>query len=141
MKTFLRTFLLMGLASAATYVVAEWSVLQKSGVHDLRVAAPVEVLPVPAEPERAALQAQVDRLEQTFGQYRMVKERQIADLTRLIANLERQIQVLTAQRTPVEQVAALRAASRPVRWAAAVPVPNLATLAREAGFTKVEVRR
>lgn len=146
MKTFLRTVLLMGLASAATYVVAEWSVLQKSGLHDLRVAAPVEVLPVPAEPERAALQAQVDRVEQTFGQYRAAKERQIADLLKLVANLERQIQVLTAQRPPVEQVAALRAASRPVRWALASPVPagsvpNLATLAREVGFTNVEVRR
>lgn len=144
MTTFLRTVLLMGLASAATYVVAEWSVLQKSGLHDLREAAPVEVLPVPAEPARAAMQAQVDKLAETFGLYRAAKEKQIDDLLRLIANLQRQIQVLTAQRTPVEQVAALRAASRPVRWASAipaVPVPNLATLAREAGFTKIEVRR
>lgn len=141
MKKFLQTVLLMGLASAATYVVAEWSLVQKSGLHDLREAAPVEVLPVPAEPERVALLAQMETMTETFREYRAAKDKQIEALTRLIANLERQIQVLTAQRTPVEQVAALRAASRPVRWAAAVPVPNLATLAREAGFTKVEVRR
>lgn len=143
MTLWLRTIAWMGLTVAATYVVAEWSILQKSGLHDLREAAPVEVLPVPAEPERAALQAQVDKLEQTFGQYRAVKERQIEDLLKLVANLERQIQVLTALRTPVDQVPALRAASRPVRWASAVPsvpVPNLAALAREAGFTNVQVR-
>ncbi len=128
MKTFLRTVLLMGLASAATYVVAEWSVLQKSGVHDLREAAPVEVLPVPAEPERVALQAQVDQLEQTLGEYRAVQERMIAECLERIARIEARVAQLAAQRVPV-------------RWASAVPVPNLAALAREAGFTKVEVRR
>lgn len=139
MRRGLRT---MGWVVLTAYVVAECSVLYKSGLHDLRAAEPVAVLPVPVEPERVALQAQVDQLAQTFGQYRAVKERQIADLLKLIANLERQIQVLTAQRTPVEQVAALREASRPVRWTLpAGSVPNLATLAREAGFTKVEVRR
>lgn len=129
------------LTIAATYVVAEWSVLHKSGLHDLRAAEPVaEVVAVPQEPERAALQAQFEQLEQTFGQYRAVKDRQIADLMKLIANLERQIQVLTEQRTPVEQVAALRSASQPVRWASATR-SDLAALARTAGFTKVEVRR
>lgn len=144
MKKILQTVLLMGLASAATYVVSEWSVLQKSGLHEVRDVQSFEVLPVPAEPERAALLAQMETMTETFREYRAAKEKQIEALTRLIANLERQIQVLTAQRTPVEQVAALRAASRPVRWASAmpaVPVPNLATLAREAGFTKIEVRR
>lgn len=146
MKTFLRTVLLMGLASAATYVVAEWSVLQKSGLHEVRDVQSFEVLPVPAEPARQALLAQMETMTETFREYRAAKDKQIEALTRLIANLERQIQVLTAQRTPVEQVAALRAASRPVRWALASPVPegsvpNLATLAREAGFTKIEVRR
>lgn len=43
-------------------------------------------------------------------------------------------------RAPVEQVAALRAASQPVRWASATR-SDLAALARMAGFTKVEVRR
>ena len=142
MRHGLRTMAWVVLTAAATYAVAEWSVLYKSGLHDLRAAEPVAVLPVPVEPERVALQAQVDQLAQTFGQYRSVKERQIADLMKLVANLERQIQVLTAQRTPVEQVAALRAASRPVRWTLpAGSVPNLAALARAAGFTKVEVRR
>lgn len=153
------------LTVAASYVVAEWSVLYKSGGHDVRDAARAVLLtPAPMEPERAALQAQFDHLERTFGQYRAVKEREIADLQRLIANLERQIQVLTAQRTPIEQVAALRSAAKPVRWATveqdgasegtrqgahtrltqhardAAP-PTLIQLAREAGFTRVEVRR
>ena len=159
------------LTAAATYVVAEWSVLYKSGLHDLRAADAAVggsgvgaglFKAVPVEPERVALQAQVDQLAQTFGQYRSVKERQIADLLKLVANLERQIQVLTAQRAPMEQVAALRAASRPVRWnrveqdgthqqrgtvvaptqqgSDAAP-PSLFQLARAVGFTKVEVRR
>jgi hypothetical protein len=154
------------LTVAASYVVAEWSVRYKSGGHDVRDAARAVLLtPAPMEPERPALQAQMDRLAETFGQYRAAKEREIADLQRLIANLERQIQVLTAQRTPEQQVAALRAAaSRPVRWATveqdgasegtrqgahtrltqqardAAP-PSLLQLAREAGFTRVEVRQ
>ena len=153
--TNIRLVALVGLTVAATYVIAEWSVLHKSGLHDLRAANAAVggsfvgaglFKPVPQEPERLALQAQVEQLEQTFGQYRAAKDRQIADLLKLIANLERQIQVLTAQRAPIEQVAALRAASQPVRWTLASPVPagsvpNLATLAREVGFTKVEVRR
>lgn len=158
--TKLRMAAWIALTIAATYVIAEWSVLHKRGLHDLRTADaavggsavgaglfsnPVAEV-VPVEPERLALQAQVDKLEQTFGQYRAVKDRQIADLMKLIANLEKQIQVLTAQRAPSEQVAALRAASQPVRWTLASPVPagsvpNLATLARAVGFTKVEVRR
>lgn len=167
MTLWCRTIAWIGLSVAATYVVAEWSLLQKSGVHDLRVAAPVEVLPVPVEPERQALQAQVNKLAETIVLDRAAKEKQIDDLLRLIANLERQIQVLTAQRTPVEQVAALRAASRPVRWATdgkgiMPPYPHngdpprvehrwetaylsrpvdLSTLAKEVGFTKIEVRR
>lgn len=137
----LRLVAWIGLAVAATYLIAEWSVRYKSGLHDLRAAGPVaEVVAVPQEPERAALQAQVDKLEQTFGQYRDAKEKQVQDLLRLIANLERQIQVLTAQRAPAEQVAALRAASQPVRWASATR-SDLAALARTAGFTKFEVRR
>lgn len=140
MRNWLRTAAWIGLTVAATYVVAEWSVLYKSGLHDLRAEEPVAA--VPQEPERVALQAQVDQLAQTFGQYRAAKDRQVADLLKLVANLERQIQVLTAQREPMEQVAALRAAARPVRWTLpAGAVPNLATLARAAGFTKVEVRR
>ncbi len=143
---------------AASYVVAEWSVLYKSGGHDVRDAARAVLLtPAPMEPERAALQAQFDHLERTFGQYRAVKEREIADLQRLIANLERQIQVLTAQRTPIEQVAALRSATveqdgasegtrqgahnRRTQHARDAAPPTLIQLAREAGFTKVEVRR
>lgn len=146
MNNWIRTIGWMVLTAVATYVIAEWAVLQKSGLHDLREPAVVEPLPVPQEPERAALLAQMQKMTETFHEYRAAKDQQIAALQRLIANLERQIQVLTAQRTPVEQVAALRAASRPVRWtlASAGPagtVPNLATLAREAGFTKVEVRR
>lgn len=131
------------LTVAASYVVAEWSVLYKSGGHDVRDAARAVLLtPTPMEPERAALQAQVDRLAETFVQYRAVKEREIADLQRLIANLERQIQVLTAQRTPIEQVAALRAAAKPVRWTLSERGgSDLAALARAVGFTKVEVRR
>ena len=149
MRKGLRTMGWVLLTAAATYVVAEWSVLHKSGLHDLRAAEPVvAVLPVePMETERVALQAQFERLERTFGQYRAAKDRQIADLLKLIANLERQIQVLTAQRAPVEQVAALRAASQPVRWtfparrvAEALP-PDLAAMARAIGFTRVEVRR
>lgn len=150
MRKGLRTMAWVLLTAAATYVVAEWSVLHKSGLHDLRAAEPVEVLPVPVEPERLALQAQVEKLEQTFGQYRAVKDRQIADLMKLIANLERQIQVLTAQRAPEQQVAALRAASRPVqvemggvsaRYVSPTMVStNLLRLAQEAGFTKVQVR-
>lgn len=155
----LRLVALLGLTVAATYVVAEWSVLQKSGLHDLRAANAAVggsfvgaglFKPVPQEPERLALQAQVDRLERTFGQYREVKERQIADLLKLVANLERQIQMLTAQRAPIEQVAALRAASRPVqvetggvsaRYVSPAMVSmNLLRLAQEAGFTKVQVR-
>lgn len=147
----LRLVAWLGLTVAATYVVAEWSVLHKSGLHDLRAAEPAaEVVPVPVEPERLALQAQVDKLEQTFGQYREVKERQIADLLKLVSHLERQIQVLTAQRAPLEQVAALRAASRAVQvetgGVSARYVPptmvstNLLRLAQEAGFTKVQVR-
>lgn len=140
--TKLRMAALIGLTIAATYVVAEWSVRYKSGLHDLRAAEPVVLNRIyePIEPERVALQAQVDKLEQTFGQYRATKDKQVQDLLKLIANLERQIQVLTAQRTPVEQVAALRAASQPVRWASATR-SDLAALARTAGFTKVEVRR
>ena len=147
--TKLRMAAWIGLTIAATYVIAEWSVLHKSGLHDLRAADAAVggsalgaglFKPVPQEPERAALQAQFEQLEQTFGQYRAVKDRQIADLMKLIANLERQIQVLTAQRAPAEQVAALRAASQPVRWASATR-SDLAALARTAGFTKVEVRR
>lgn len=163
MRNWLRTIGLIVLTAAATYVIAEWAVWQKSGLHDVRVAADVvEALPVPVEPERVALQAQVDRLAATFAEFRAAKEREIQGLERLIANLERQIRTLTAQRTPVEQVAALRAASRPVRWArvesdgagqhqatGGVPSqqasdaapPSLLQLAREAGFMKVEVRR
>lgn len=188
MTLWCRTIAWIGLTVAATYVVAEWSVLQKSGLHGLREAgaaivktvpfdydghweagmkAPVKVLDEPIEPERAALQAQVDQLAQTFAQYKTVKEREIADLMKLVANLEKQIRVLTAQRTPVEQVAAVPAASRPVRWATdgkgiMPPCPHngdpprvehrwetaylsrpvdLSTLAKEVGFTKVEVRR
>ena len=149
MRKGLRTMGWVLLTAAATYVVAEWSVLQKSGLHDLRAANAAVggsfvgaglFKPVPQEPERLALQAQVEQLEQTFGQYREVKERQIADLLKLVANLERQIQMLTAQRAPIEQVAALRAASQPVRWASATR-SDLAALAREVGFTRVEVRR
>ena len=142
--TKIRLVALLGLTVAATYVVAEWSVLHKSGLHDLRAAEPVAaVLPVePMETERVALQAQVDKLEETFGQYRAAKDRQIADLLKLIANLERQIQVLTAQRAPIEQVAALRAAGQPVRWTLpAQGGSDLAALARTVGFTRVEVRR
>lgn len=154
MRHGLRTMAWVVLTAAATYAVAEWSVLYKSGLHDLRAAEAAVggsgvgaglFKAVPVEPERVALQAQVDKLEQTFGQYRAAKDRQVADLLKLVANLERQIQVLTAQREPMEQVAALRAAARPVRWTLPVlpagSVPNLSTLAREAGFTKVEVRR
>lgn len=160
MRNWIRTIGWILLTVAATYAISEWAVWQKSGLHDLRAADVVEVVPV--EPERVALQAQVDRLAETFGEYRAAKERQIEGLERLIANLERQIRTLTAQRTPVEQVAALRAASRPVRWArvesdgagqhqatGGVPSqqasdaapPSLLQLAREAGFMKVEVRR
>ena len=169
MRKGLRTMGWVLLTAAATYVVAEWSVLQKSGLHDLRAANAAVggsfvgaglFKPVPQEPERLALQAQVEQLEQTFGQYRAAKDRQIADLTKLIANLERQIQVLTAQRAPMEQVAALRAASQPVRWTRVeqdgasgrdlnaigqkpsdAASSSLLQLAREAGFTRVEVRR
>lgn len=154
----LRLVAWLGLTVAATYVVAEWSVLQKSGLHDLRAANAAVggsfvgaglFKPVPQEPERLALQAQVDKLEETFGQYRALKEKQIADLLRLVANLEKQIQVLTAQRAPIEQAAALRAASQPVRWtlparrvAEAEALPSdLAAMARAIGFTRVEVRR
>ena len=143
MRNWLRTAAWIGLTVAATYVVAEWSVLYKSGLYDLRAAEPVAVVPVePMETERLALQAQFEHLERTFGQYRAAKDRQIADLLKLIANLERQIQVLTAQRAPIEQVAALRAASQPVRWT--LPEQSrsdLAALARAVGFKRVEVRR
>ena len=148
--TKIRLVALVGLTVAATYVVAEWSVLQKSGLHDLRAAEPVEVLSVPVEPERLALLAQVETITETFREYRAAKDKQIEALTRLIANLERQIQVLTAQRAPLEQVAALRAASRPVQVetggvsARYVSPPLVSThllrLAQEAGFTKVQVR-
>lgn len=168
MRNWLRTIGgLIVLTAAATYVISEWAVWQKSGLHDVRAAADVvEVVPVPVGPERVALQAQVDRLAATFAEFRAAKERQIDDLERLIATLTRQIQVLTAQRMPVEQVAALRAASRPVRWAKveqdgvgnvtgfksseapgtqqandAAPPLDLRALAREEGFTWVEVRR
>lgn len=158
MRNWLRVAALLGLTVAATYVVAEWSVLYKAGLHDLRAADAAVggsgfgaglFKAAPVEPERVALQAQVDQLAQTFGQYRTVKEKQIADLLKLVANLERQIQVLTAQRTPEQQVAALQAASRPVRWtlparrvseAGELP-PDLAALARAIGFSRVEVRR
>lgn len=150
MRRGLRTMGLVVLTAAATYAVAEWSVLYKSGLHDLRTADAAVggsgvgaglFKAVPVEPERVALQAQMDKLEQTFGQYRTVKEKQISDLLKLVANLERQIKALTAQREPVEQVAALRAAARPVRWTLpAGSVPNLAALARAAGFTNVQVR-
>ena len=139
--TKVRLVALLGLTVAATYVVAEWSVLHKSGLHDLRAAEPVaEVLPVPVEPERLAFQAQVEKLARTFAEFRAAKEREIADRDRLIAHLTKQIQALVAQRAPVEQVAALRAASRPVRWASASP-SDLATLARTAGFQKFEIKR
>lgn len=166
MRNWIRTIGWILLTVAATYAVSEWAVWQKSGLHDLRAADVVEVVPVPVEPERVALQAQVDRLAETFAEFRAAKEREIQGLERLIANLERQIRTLTAQRTPVEQVAALRAASRPVRWARveqdgvgnvtglksseapgtqqandAAPPLDLRALAREAGFTWVEVRR
>lgn len=130
------------------YTVLEWWYWEKSGLHHLRPAVPESFSVVP-EPEHVAMQAQVDRLERTFAEYRQVTEGQIKGYERLIANLQRQIQALTAQRTPVEQVAALRAASRPVRWAshtqpAAVPSApsrsDLAALARAAGFTFVQVR-
>lgn len=149
MRNWLRTVAWIGLTVAATYVIAEWSVLHKSGLHDLRAADAAVggsavgaglFRPVPQEPERVALQAQVDELARTFAEFRAAKEREIADRDRLIAHLTKQIQALVAQRAPVEQVAALRAASRPVRWAAATQ-PDLAALAREAGFTRVEVRR
>lgn len=145
MRNWLRTIGLIVLTAAATYVISEWAVWQKSGLHDVRAAADVvEVVPVPVGPERVALQAQVDRLAATFAEFRAAKEREIQGLERLIANLERQIRTLTAQRTPVEQVAALRAASRPVRWRTMEGAPvaslDLAGLARAAGFTKVEVR-
>jgi hypothetical protein len=144
------------------YTVLEWWYGEKSGLHAVRAAvasvassylpgdtADISWAPVVPEPEHVALQAQVDRLERTLAEYRQVTEGQIQGYERLIANLQRQIQALTSQRTPVEQVAALRAASRPVRWAshtqpAAVPSApsrsDLATLARAAGFTFVQVR-
>lgn len=164
MRNGLRTVLLMGLASVATYVVAEWSVLQKSGVHDLREAAPVEVPAVPHEPERVALRTQVDQLEQTLGEYRAVQDRMIAECLERIARIEARVAQLAAQRVPVPAVATVPTASRPVRWAMveqdgasegirqgaysglsqqdrdAAP-SSLLQLAREVGFTKVEVRR
>jgi len=166
MRNWIRTIGWILLTVAATYVICEWAVWQKSGLHDLREEDMLQVMSVPMEPERAALYEQVERLAETFADFRAAKEREIQGLERLIANLERQIRTLTAQRTPVEQVAALRAASRPVRWrtmddvamaegrsvkeharasygVSAAPSPSvpLLQLAREAGFTKVEVRR
>lgn len=145
MRNLLMPVLWIGLAVAATYAISEWAVLEKSGVHGLREVPVVSAVPTPLEPERAALLAQVEKMSETFAEYRAAKDQHVAELNRqiqamqhliearelLTANLERQIQVLTAQRTPSEQVAALRAASL---------VPNLATLAREAGFTNIEVR-
>ena len=143
------------------YTVLEWWYWEKSGLQAVRSVASVASsylpgdtadiswAPVVPEPEHVALQAQVDRLERTFAEYRRMTEGQIQGYERLIANLQRQIQALTSQRTPVEQVAALRAASRPVRWEshaqpAAVPSrpsrSDLAALAHAAGFTFVQVR-
>lgn len=104
------------------YTVLEWWYWEKSGLHHLRSSAPsvseaVSDVPVVPDPERVVLLQKMERIESTFAEYRAVRDREVKDLLALIANLQRQIQVLTAQRTPVEQVEALRAASRPVRWA------------------------
>lgn len=150
MKNAIRTIGMLVLTAVASYVVAEWALIHKAGLHDLRDGTAIQhevssAVDVPHEPERLALQAQVDRLEETFGAYRSAKEREIADLLKLVANLERQIRALTAQRTPVEQVTALREASRPVRWQTEFRSDServdLVRLAKEAGFTRVEVRR
>lgn len=147
-------------AVVAIYTVLEWWYWSKSGLHDLRPAAimgkadalmemghdlRVEVDAADSR-VRQALAAQVDMIERTFLEYRAVMERRIQDDERQIANLQRQIQALKAQRTPVEQVAA----SGQVRWVnrikstAAVPSApsrsDLAALARAAGFTFVQVR-
>lgn len=142
MRNWLRTAAWIVFTAVATYVVAEWSVLYKSGLHDLRPAegSVADFVPVAQDPARVALQAQVDELARTFAAFRSAKEREIADRDRLIAHLTKQIQALVAQRAPIEHGAALQAASQPVRWATATR-SDLAALARAAGFTMVEVRR
>lgn len=146
MKNWITTGLLIVLTAAATYLVSEWAVMKKGGTHDLReheqALEQVRATMLKHETQlREEMRQQVVLIEDTFRQYRAVMERRHHDDERLIDNLSRQIQALNAQRTPVEQVAALRAASRPVRWAAAVPVRlDLSARAKAAGFTQVEVR-